>query len=89
MKRPPFVVPPRAPLPQETIEALATDVATGKIIAAARLPCAATDPELLPGLDSAILEHDADGTLRTLADELQRGLESNRIETVIHLLDEP
>jgi hypothetical protein len=62
---------------------------TGKIIAAARLLCAATDPELLPGLDSAILEHDADGTLRTLADELQRELESNRIETVIHLLDEP
>jgi hypothetical protein len=73
----------KAPLPQVTIEALATDVATGKIITAARFLCAATDPELLPGLDGAILAHDADGTLRELGDKLGRELESNLLATVI------
>jgi hypothetical protein len=78
----------KAPLPQDTIQALAADVATGKIITAVRFLCAATQPDLLAGVDFLILEHDADGTLRKLADELQRGLEENLLTTTILLLEE-
>jgi hypothetical protein len=77
----------KAPLPQVMIEALATDVATGKIITAARFLCAATDPELLPGLDLAILEHDADGTLPELADHLADALVHNMLVSTVLLLE--
>jgi hypothetical protein len=78
----------KAPLPQVTIEALAADVATGKIIAAVRFLCAATDPELLlPGLDSAVIQHDVDGTLPELADQLAGALAQNTLTAVVLLLE--
>lgn len=76
-----------APLPQVTIEALAADIATGTIITAVRYLCAATDPELLPGLDSAVIQHDVDGTLPELADQLADALEENTLTKVILLLE--
>ena len=77
----------KAPLPQVTIEALATDVTTGMIITSVRYLCAATDPELLHGLDSAVIQHDVDGTLSELADHLADALEENLLTTVVLLLE--
>jgi hypothetical protein len=74
-------------LPDYIAEALSADLGTGSIIGACRYLCAATDPDLLPGLDDAVHEHEMNNTLPELADQLAEALVDGTLTKVILLLE--
>jgi hypothetical protein len=74
-------------LPDWVVDELRQADEAANIITGARLMCAVINPELLPGIDSAVMEHATEGTLGPFADKLARDLEHNLISTVVLMLD--
>lgn len=74
-------------LPETVLDVLCRDETTGKIITGARYMCAATTPDLLPGLDAAVIERETHDGLREFAGDMVDALRDNLLATFILSLD--